>query len=270
MNFDTLFRLDGQTAVVTGGGGVLGGAMARGLARAGARVAVMSRRADACQKVVDEISAAGGTALVAACDVMDKDALIQAAAEIGPVSILVNAAGGNKPGAISTPAQPFFDLEADALRSVMDLNVMGTVLPSQVFGKGMAARGSGVIINISSLAALRPLTRVAAYAAAKAAIDNFTRWLAITMAQEYSPAIRVNAIAPGFFLGEQNRNLLIDKDTGELTSRGSTIIKHTPMNRFGDPDELVGTLIWLASPAAQFVTGIVVPVDGGFSAFSGV
>ncbi len=191
-------------------------------------------------------------------------------AKFGRVDILVNGAGGNKPAATTSPEQPFFDLPAEALRWVFDLNLMGTILPAQVFGKMMAAQKNGIILNISSMNAFRPLTRIAAYSAAKAGVSNFTQWLAVHMAQEYSPAIRVNAIAPGFFLTEQNRFLLTDKEIGELTPRGRSILAHTPLNRFGSPDDLLGTLFWLVSPASAFVTGMVVPVDGGFSAFSGV
>jgi NAD(P)-dependent dehydrogenase (short-subunit alcohol dehydrogenase family) len=186
------------------------------------------------------------------------------------VDILINGAGGNKPAATTNPEQPFFDLPVDALRWVFDLNLMGTILSSQVFGKLMAGQKSGVILNISSMNAFRPLTRIAAYSAAKAGVANFTQWLAVHMAQEYSPDIRVNAVAPGFFLTDQNRFLLTKKETGVLTPRGQSIINHTPMGRFGAPDDLVGTVLWLLSPASAFVTGIVVPVDGGFSAFSGV
>jgi NAD(P)-dependent dehydrogenase (short-subunit alcohol dehydrogenase family) len=183
---------------------------------------------------------------------------------------LINGAGGNKPQATTNQDLKFFDLPADAFRWVFDLNMLGTILPTQVFAKMMAVQGSGIILNISSMNAFRPLTRIPAYSAAKAGVSNFTQWLAVHMAQEYSPAIRVNAIAPGFFLTEQNRFLLTDKETGELTARGQTIIQHTRMGRFGTPDDLVGTVLWLVSPASAFVTGIVVPIDGGFSAFSGV
>jgi NAD(P)-dependent dehydrogenase (short-subunit alcohol dehydrogenase family) len=186
------------------------------------------------------------------------------------VDILINGAGGNHPSATTKPDLPFFDLPLDALRHVGDLNLLGTILPCQVFGRGMAERGEGIILNISSMSALRPLTRIPAYSAAKAAVSNFTQWLAVHMAQNYSPKIRVNAIAPGFFLTEQNRFLLTDKDTGELTPRGQSILSHTPMNRFGDPEDLLGATMWLISPASAFVTGVVLPVDGGFSAFSGV
>ncbi len=187
----------------------------------------------------------------------------------GHIDILINGAGGNKPQATTKPDQSFFDLPADALRWVMDLNLMGTILPSQVFGKIMAEQKSGVILNISSMNAFRPLTRIAAYSAAKAGVSNFTQWLAVHMAQNYSPSIRVNAIAPGFFVGEQNRSLLLNED-GSLTPRGQSILDHTPMNRFGTPDDLLGASMWLLSPASAFVTGIVLPIDGGFSAYSGV
>jgi len=183
---------------------------------------------------------------------------------------LINAAGGNSPKATTSANLSFFDLPEDALRFVFDLNIVGTILPCQVFGQKMAERGAGVILNISSMNAFRPLTRIPAYSAAKAGVSNFTQWLAVHMAQEYSPDIRVNAIAPGFFLTAQNRFLLIDEQTGELTPRGRTIVEHTPMGRFGDPEELLGTVLWLLSPASAFVNGVVVPVDGGFSAFSGV
>lgn len=269
-----MFDLTGKTAVVTGGTGVLGRVMCLGLAKAGARIAVLSTTEAKTLAVAEEIRAAGGEAIGVAADVLDPAALQKAAdkvlAEFGQVDILVNGAGGNRPQAITNPQQTFFDLTPDALQWVFNLNFLGTLLPSQVFGKSMVERKSGVIVNVSSMASYRPLTRIVAYAGAKSAINNFTQWLAVHMALEYSPTIRVNAIAPGFFLGEQNRDLLIDKSTGDLTPRGEQIISHTPMHRFGDADDLVGTLLWLTSDASRFVTGIVVPVDGGFSAYSGV
>jgi len=271
---EQLFGLAGKVAVVTGGGGVLCGAMSRALGRLGVRVAVLDLFLDAAQKVVDEIAAERGEALALRCDVLDK-ASIEAAAQVvlaawGRVDILLNGAGGNRKEATTTPELPFFDLPAEALQWVFNLNFLGTLLPSQVFGRLMAAQGEGVILNISSMNAFRPLTRIPAYSAAKAAVSNFTQWLAVYMAQEYSPRIRVNALAPGFFLTVQNRFLLTDEATGELTPRGQTIIAHTPMGRFGEPEDLVGPALWLLSPASAFVTGVVVPVDGGFSAFSGV
>lgn len=270
-----MFRLDNKIAVVTGGSGVLGSAMSAGLAAAGATVVVIGRNVKQAQLTADGINDIGGTAIAISADVLNKQELIEAAAQItqryGRIDILVNGAGGNKPDAIAVPGQrSFFDLPQEALQWVLDLNVMGSLLPSQVFGAMMTTQKAGNIINISSMASYAPLTRVVAYAAGKAAINNFTQWLAVYMAREHSPAIRVNAIAPGFFLGDQNRALLIDTETGELTPRGKSVIDHTPMGRFGAADDLVGTLVWLASDAARFVTGVVVPVDGGFSAFSGV
>ncbi len=270
MDLNQLLSLQDKVAVVTGGSGVLGSAMARALAGAGARVVIIGRRHDAAQLVADSINASGGDASALACDVLDKAALARAAATIGPVDILLNGAGGNQPGATTSPTQSFFDLDEQAIKTVFDVNYTGAVLASQVFARGMTERGAGVIINISSMSALRPLTRVAAYGAAKSALENFTKWLAVHLAQEYSPRIRVNAIAPGFFLTEQNRWLLTDRESGAWTERGQKIVGHTPMNRLGVADDLLGTLLWLASDASRFVTGIVVPVDGGFSAYAGV
>jgi NAD(P)-dependent dehydrogenase (short-subunit alcohol dehydrogenase family) len=244
------------------------------LAEAGASVAILDLNEEAAQNLAADIQSNGWKASGFGCNVLDK-ANIEAVAgvvitEFGHVDILINGAGGNKPQATTSQDLKFFDLLADAFRWVFDLNMLGTILPTQVFAKMMAVQGSGIILNISSMNAFRPLTRIPAYSAAKAGVSNFTQWLAVHMAQEYSPAIRVNAIAPGFFLTEQNRFLLTDKETGKLTARGQTIIQHTPMGRFGTPDDLVGTVLWLVSPASAFVTGIVVPIDGGFSAFSGV
>ena len=252
---------------------MLGGAMARGLAAAGAQVAIMGRRAEQATAVADDINEQGGQAMPLPADVLDKTQLLDARAALldrwGRVDILVNAAGGNIPAATIVGDRTFFDMPQDAFEQVVALNLIGSVLPSQVFGQTMAQQGAGVIINISSMAAQRPLTRVIGYAAAKAAIDNFTRWLAVEMALKGGSGLRVNAIAPGFFIGEQNRDFLLNPDQS-LTQRGQTIIDHTPMRRFGEPEELVGALVWLCSDAARFVTGIVVPVDGGFSAFGGV
>jgi NAD(P)-dependent dehydrogenase (short-subunit alcohol dehydrogenase family) len=207
-------------------------------------------------------------------DVLKRPMLEWAAKEVlarwGRIDILVNAAGGNHPEATTAAGKSFFDLPEEALRFVTDLNLLGTVLPCQVFGKVMAEANAGAVLNISSMNALRPLTRIAAYSAAKAAVSNFTQWLAVHMAREYSAAIRVNALAPGFFLTDQNRFLLIDKSTGGLTERGRSIVAHTPMGRFGSPEDLVGAALWLLSPLARFVTGVVLPVDGGFAAYSGV
>ena len=269
-----LFNIQDSVAVLTGGGGVLCAAMSKALAQAGVRIAVLDISLEAAQKVVDEIRADGGIAIAVHCDVLDKASVEMAADtvmnEFGQVDFLVNGAGGNKKEATTSPDLRFFDLPQDALQWVFNLNFLGTVLSSQVFGKQMAARRTGAILNISSMSAFQPLTRVPAYSAAKAAVSNFTQWLAVHIAQEYAPQIRVNALAPGFFLTKQNRFLLVESDTGKLTKRGQTIIDHTPQQRFGDPKDLLGTMFWLLSPASQFVTGIVVPVDGGFSAFSGV
>lgn len=252
----------------------MGQALAHGLAQAGARVAVLGRRLTACEEVAKRIQAEGGQALAVRCDVLDlgslNEAADQIAAALGPVNILINAAGGNQPGGTTSAEQSFFQLDPVATNEIFKLNFMGTYFASQVFGRGMAERGEGVIVNIASMSGLRPLTRVAGYSAAKAAICNFTQWLAVHMAQEYTPRIRVNALAPGFFLTEQNRFLLTQEGTGAWTERGAKIIAHTPMGRLGVPRDLVGTLLWLVSPASTFVTGIVVPVDGGFSAYSGI
>jgi NAD(P)-dependent dehydrogenase (short-subunit alcohol dehydrogenase family) len=272
-NFTTSIP-SGSVAVVTGGGGVLCRIMCLALARLGAKVAVLDLSAEAAQRVADEINANGGEAIAVPADVLDRPSL-EAARQVvldrfDRVDILINGAGGNKKQATTSSELTFFDLPPEAVRLVFDLNCLGTILTSQVFGKQMVEQAEGVILNISSMNAFRPLTRVPAYSAAKAAVSNFTQWLAVHIAQEYSPHIRVNAIAPGFFLTEQNRNLLTDVATGELTARGRAILTHTPMNRFGVPEDLLGAVIWLLSPASSFVTGVVVPIDGGFSAYSGV
>ena len=269
-----LFDVNGKVIVITGGGGVLCGAMATTLAEAGAKIAVLDIDETAAAEVADEIRTSQGQAIAVKCDVLDKESLESAKekinSEFGQIDILINGAGGNKKEATTSPDLSFFDLPAEAIRFVFDLNFLGTLLPTQVFGKEMAENGAGVILNISSMNAFRPLTKIAAYSAAKAAVSNFTQWLAVHVCQNYSKDIRVNAIAPGFFLTEQNRFLLTDEKTDELTDRGKTIIEHTPMGRFGEPQELIGTVMWLLSDAAKFVTGVVVPIDGGFSAFSGV
>src|SRR6266702_7364074 len=269
-----LFDVRGRTAVITGGSGHFGRAMALALAQAGAQVAILGRHLETAQKVAEAIQAEDGSALGLACDVLSRASLEQSREQItsalGPVDILINAAGGNFPTATTSAEQTFFDLDTEAANHVFGLNFTGTFQSCQVFGHGMADRGQGCIINITSMSGLRPLTRVPAYSAAKAAVANFTQWLAVHMAQEYSAQIRVNAIAPGFFLTEQNRFLLTDAQSGGLTERGQSIIAHTPSGRFGTPEDLIGTLLWLVSPASAFVTGVVVPIDGGFSAYSGV
>jgi NAD(P)-dependent dehydrogenase (short-subunit alcohol dehydrogenase family) len=268
------FNFQDTVAVLTGGGGVLCSTMSTALAQAGARVAVLDILPEAAKRVADDIRSGGGVAIPVHCDVLDKASIESAAHTVlnqfGRIDFLVNGAGGNKKEATTSPDLRFFDLPLEALQWVFNLNFLGTLLPSQVFGKIMLEQDEGVILNISSMSAFQPLTRVPAYSSAKAAVSNFTQWLAVHIAQEYSPQIRVNALAPGFFLTEQNRFLLTEAGTGKLTARGQTIIDHTPQGRFGTPEDLLGTMFWLLSPAAQFVTGVVVPVDGGFSAFSGV
>jgi len=271
-----LFRLEGKTAVIAGGGGVLGGAIAEGMATAGAKVVIGDLLPDMAEKAAQRITDAGGTAIGVKMDAFDR-ATIEACRDtaydkFGSVDILVNAVGGNMKGATTSPEQTFFQLPAEALSTVFNLNILaGTIVPCQVFGERMKDNPEGgSIINISSMSAFIPLTRIPGYSAAKAAVSNFTQWLAVHLAQEYTTRLRVNAIAPGFFLTEQNRFLLTDEKTGELTARGQTIIAHTPMGEFGMPEDLIGVSIWLASEASRFVTGIVVPIDGGFSAFSGV
>jgi NAD(P)-dependent dehydrogenase (short-subunit alcohol dehydrogenase family) len=269
-----LFSVKDKVIVITGAGGILCGDMAKGLAAAGAKIAVLDLNEQAAAKVVSEITAAGGKAVPVKCNVLERASIEQAQQTVqqafGSVDILINGAGGNKKEATTGPDMAFFDIPPEAMRFVFDLNFLGTLLPTQVFGKSMAQAGKGIILNTSSMSAFRPLTKVVGYSAAKAAVSSFTYWLAVHMCQNYSKDIRVNAIAPGFFLTEQNRFLLTDQKTGDLTPRGRTIIDHTPMGRFGSPDDLLGAVIWLLSDASKFVTGIVVPIDGGFSAFGGV
>lgn len=269
-----LYDFTNRTALVTGGTGILGGEMAAGLVGCGANVALLARDGAKAEAMLGRLAGGPGRAMAVAGDVLDRASLEQAAETVakawGPVDTLVNCAGGNKPEASTNAERSFFDLPSDALRDVVDVNLLGSVLPCQVFGRGMAQRGEGVILNVSSMNAFRPLTRMLAYSASKAAVSNFTQWLAVHMALNYSARIRVNAIAPGFFLTPLNRYLLTNEQTGELSPRGQAIISHTPQGRFGAPEDLVGTMLWLLSPASAFVTGIVVAVDGGFSAYSGV
>ena len=264
----------GKTEAITGGAGVLGGEIAGALLGCGAKVAILDVNADAGNGLIERMGERGKQASFFKCDVLNRDNIFETAKEVvghlGKLDCLINGAGGNKPQATTSADLKFFDLPTDAIRWVFELNVTGTILPSQAFGKVMADQGYGAILNISSMNAFRPLTRIPAYSAAKAAVSNFTQWLAVHMAQEYSPRIRVNAIAPGFFLTNQNRFLLTDKETGEWTARGKQIIGHTPMARLGESQDLFGCVLWLLSPASEFVTGIVVPIDGGFSAYSGV
>ena len=277
MNLESLTKLydfAGRTVVITGGTGVLGGEIACALAGCGAELAILDVHLEPGEAIKERVGCESSRVALFPGDVLDLKSLREAAQDViarfGKVDCLINAAGGNQPRATTSPDLKFFDLPTDALRRVFDLNILGTILPCQVFGKIMADNGGGTILNISSMNSFRPLTRIPAYSAAKAGVSNFTQWLAVHMAQEYSPKIRVNAIAPGFFLTNQNRFLLRDSKTGELTPRGKSILAHTPMGRFGEPEDLLGAVLWLLSPASAFVTGTIVPIDGGFSAFSGV
>jgi len=273
-NLGQTYDFSSRTVAITGGAGVLGGEIACALAGCGANVAILDMKLDSGPALLERAGKKAANIALFSVDVLNVDSIRQAAAAVlarfGAIDCLVNGAGGNRPQATTGADLKFFDLPADALRWVFDLNILGTILPSQVFGKIMAEKGAGVILNISSMNAFRPLTRIPAYSAAKAGVSNFTQWLAVHMAQEYSPRIRVNAIAPGFFLTEQNRFLLQDRETGEWTARGKQILAHTPMERFGKPEDLIGAVLWLLSPASEFVTGTILPIDGGFSAYSGV
>ncbi len=270
---ESMFSLEGKVAVITGGGGVLAAEIGNGLAKAGATIILLDIREENAKKTAEKIVKEGGNAVGLAGNVLDRASLESVCKDIvtkyGKVDILLNAAGGNQPGATISPEQTIFDVELDALDKVTALNYNGTLIPSIVFGKAMAERGEGNIINISSMAALQSITRVVGYSAAKAAVSNFTMWMATELAKKFGDKMRVNAIAPGFFIGDQNRALLLNED-GSLTPRSHDILHNTPMNRFGDASELVGAVIYLAGPAASFVTGVVLPIDGGFSIFSGV
>lgn len=272
-----------KVVVITGGGGVLCSTMAEALAERGAKIAVLDLKAENAENVAGAIKAKGGIAIGVACNVLDAASLRAARhtvqAQLGPCDILINGAGGNHPKgttsknflleedlSVTEDLKTFFDLDPEGIKFVFDLNFIGTLLPTQVFARDMVGREGATIINISSMNAFRPLTKIPAYSGAKAAVSNFTQWLAVHFAQV---GIRVNALAPGFFLTEQNRALLTTPD-GSLTERGNTIVAHTPMGRFGAPEDLTGTLLWLCGEGSRFVTGVVVPVDGGFSAYSGV
>ena len=266
-----LFDITGKVVVITGGTGVLGKAIAKYLALEGAKVVILGRWAEAGNAIVEDIKASGGEAMFLTTDVMKQEVLEQNLADIvaayGRVDSLLNAAGGNMPGATIAPDGTFFDLKPEEFQRVLDLNLTGTVIPSQVFLKQMVAQGEGTIVNFSSMAAFRPMTRVAGYAAAKAGISNFTAFLATEVAKKFGEKIRVNAIAPGFFLTEQNRTLLTNPD-GSWTQRGADVIRQTPFGRMGEPEELCGTIHYLISDAAKFVTGTVAVVDGGFNTFA--
>jgi len=267
------FDLKDKVAVITGGGGVILSVMAKELAKLGVRVAVLDLKLEAAQGVADEIKLAGGDAIAVEADVLSKASLEKACESVvshfGGVDILINGAGGNHPKATCSAERTFFDLETDAIRSVFDLNVTGAIITTQAFGQELIKKGRGNVINIASMTSYLPLTNTVAYSAAKAAVASFTQWMAVHFNQEYSSEIRVNAIAPGFLLTEQNRFLMQEED-GELTDRGNRVIQKTPMARFGEPEEMVGAVVWLCSDAASFVNGAVVPIDGGFSAYWGV
>ncbi|MDD5455394.1 MAG: SDR family oxidoreductase [Candidatus Ratteibacteria bacterium] len=271
---DNLFDISGKVVVITGAGGILCGSIAKALAQRGAKVALLDIKKEAGDSIANEINKNGGEAISIITDVLNKQSLEKAKEgilkKIGKIDVLINGAGGNKKEATTSESLSFFDLPKDAFQFVFDLNFIGTFLPCQVFGKAFAKQKKGIIINISSMASLRVLTKVAGYSAAKSAVNNFTKWLAVHMAKEYSPQIRVNAIAPGFFLTEQNKFLLMDEKTGSQAPRGKMIIEHTPMSRYGKPEDLIGSVIWLISPASEFITGIIIPIDGGFSAYGGV
>jgi NAD(P)-dependent dehydrogenase (short-subunit alcohol dehydrogenase family) len=270
---DSLYSLEGQVAVVTGGTGVLGGAMAMALAMAGARVGILGRRASAAEEMAAAIQARGGEALAIPADVLDRDSLSMARDRLlkhwGAVHTLTNAAGGNLPTATVGDAADIFAMSPSAFQEVVELNLTGSLLPTLVFGEAIVKSGGGSIVNVSSMSSARALTRVAGYGAAKAGVENLTRWLAVELGRRHGDLIRVNAIAPGFFVGEQNRALLLEAD-GTPTERGRKIIAHTPAGRFGEANDLAGALVWLCGPGARFVNGVVLPVDGGFSAFGGV
>lgn len=270
---ENLFDISGKVAVITGASGVLGGSIARSFVKQGAKVVALGTKQEKIDQTVADLKSMGGEAIGFAGNVLDIEGLEKIAeavvAQWGRIDILLNIAGGNVPGATLMPDQEFFDMKIADWEKVTQLNMNGTVYPSYVFGKIMARQKSGSIVNVSSMAALQSMTRVPGYSAAKAAVGNFTQWLAMEMAMKYGDGIRVNAIAPGFFIGEQNKKVLINPD-GSLTNRSLKVIANTPMRRFGDINELNGAVQFLCSQAASFVTGVVIPVDGGFSTFSGV
>jgi NAD(P)-dependent dehydrogenase (short-subunit alcohol dehydrogenase family) len=269
-----MYDFTGRTAVITGGAGILGSEFACALAGCGAHLAILDINLTPAKALLERLGERAGQAALFECDVLNTESLNKAAAAVvarfGKVDCLINAAGGNRAEATTSPELKFFDLKTEALRWITELNLLGTVLPCQAFGKIMVDQDYGAILNIASVNSFRPLTRGVAYAAGKGGVSNFTQWLAVHMAQEYSPRIRVNAIAPGFFITTQNQFLLADAKTGEYTPRAKTVVAHTPMGRFGRPEELLGGMLWLLSPAASFVTGSVVFIDGGFTAYSGV
>jgi len=268
-----LFNVKDKVILITGGGGVLGGQMAEYLLGNGASVVILDYKKEIVDAAITRLKKVSENVLGYVCNVLEEESLQKVSAEIifklGKMDVLINAAGGNMPGATIGEHQNIFDVKIDDFKKVVDLNLFGSILPSLVFGKEMTKNKQGVIINISSMTAQSAITRVVGYSASKAAIDNYTKWLSVELASKFGDGMRVNAIAPGFFIGNQNRDLLINKD-GSYTERGNTIIQNTPMRRFGEAEELNGSIHFLCSDASKFVTGIVVPIDGGFSAFSGV
>jgi len=266
--------IKGKIAVITGAAGIICSEIAKGLALAGAKVVLLDLAEEKAKEVAKQIEKAGGEAIAIKANVLQKESLKAACDEVlqvfGTVDILINGAGGNKPAATTSKDASFFELPEDAIEWVFELNLMGTILPTQVFGKVMVDNQSGNVINISSMSAYTPLTRTVAYSAAKAGVSNFTQWMATHFCQEYSPNIRVNAIAPGFLLTQQNDYLLVDKESGKPTERGAKILARTPMSRYGQPTELVDMVVFLCSESASFINGVVIPIDGGFMAYSGV
>lgn len=268
----TNFNVSGKVAVVTGAGGIICGVMSQEMAKAGMKVALLDLFVDKAQEIADGINAAGGEAIAVKANVLDKESLEAARDEVvkhfGRVDVLVNGAGGNKKEASTSADMSFFDMPIDALKWVFDTNVMGAVMTTQAFGKDIS-ESEGTVINIASMASIIPLTNTIAYSGAKAAVANFTQWMAVHFNQNYSKNIRVNAIAPGFLLTNQNR-FLMQKEDGSPTARGEKVLAKTPMGRYGDPEEMAGPVLWLCSDAASFVNGAIIPIDGGFSAYWGV
>ncbi|MBP3356465.1 MAG: SDR family oxidoreductase [Rikenellaceae bacterium] len=268
-----MFDISKRVVIITGGYGVLGASMARCMARLGARIVIVGRREEKGLPLVEAMCAEGGEALFCKADVLDRPALEAVRDTVvekwGRIDVLINAAGGNMPGATIPPDKNLFDLDVDAYRKVLDLNLVGTVIPTLVFGEQMARQSKGSVINISSMSSQQIITRVCGYSSSKAAIDNFTKWCAVDLAKKFGEGVRVNAIAPGFFITEQNRTLLTNPD-GSYTDRAKDVVRNTPFGRMGDPEELNGAVVFYASDASRFITGTVLPIDGGFSIFSGV
>lgn len=274
MSVPNEFDIDGKVCVITGGSGVLGTEMAKAIGQNGGKLVVLARGKEGLRETSSELTELDIDHMTVSASVLDR-AELEAAAEMvieeyGQIDVLINAAGGNSPEATTGPETSFFDLPKEGFENVLNVNLVGTVLASQVFGEYLVDQGEGVILNVSSMNAFTPLTKIPGYSSAKSAVSNFTEWLAVHLAHNYSTDIRVNAIAPGFYLTEQNRYLLIDEETGEYTDRGQSIIDHTPQRRFGNPEDLSTTVLWLISPGSEFVHGTVIPIDGGFSAYSGV